>query len=545
MTTTWPCSSRIQPGKAEITAALSLLRPSSSGILRNAAPVVIRASAVGLRHAGWRDECLRGIGPDAIGASATRAPTACGARTACGTAQATPDPAAPAADAQQAVEEPIGNVATVIGSASVVRNNETTPLRVKDDIYLNDVVQTGAKSALGITFSDATTFNLKANSQITIDSYVYEDGGKQNAGVFDVAKGTVAFVAAAVAKTGDMKITTPTATLGFAAPPASSRCRKGPPPTTRTSRIKLYPDADGRVGRIEVNDRAGARLGFLSQGSSGFTIRPVRRRALCRGAADDFTAANAARPGFCASASLDAKSRPPRLQRAARLPPRQPRLQPCQRAAPRTAAKRIAGTESHRATAGPKPSGSAAAWVAEPSWTTAAAGSTEPSRTTIAEPAGSAATARHALPAGSTIAAAQPGSPQQTGLPPRPGQPPVTAGRPGFATWHARAIRCAFARRWPAALPAGRRFTANAHAASEVRRKAFNNRDSVRACGPVPVPWRIAAKACRYGLRRDCAYPPKAGGKTLFRSWPRACGKDGDASLPSRPPSLPPRTRPA
>ncbi len=38
--------------------------------------------------------------------------------------------------------------------------------------------------------------------------------------------------------------------------------------------IKLYPDADGRVGRIEVNDRAGARLGFLTQGASGFTIRP-------------------------------------------------------------------------------------------------------------------------------------------------------------------------------------------------------------------------------------------------------------------------------
>src|ERR1700712_3014370 len=130
-------------------------------------------------------------------------------------AQVAPDPAAPAADTQQAVEEPIGNVATVVGTASVVRNNETTPLKVKDDIYLNDVVQTDAKSSLGITFSDATTFNLKANAQITIDSYVYEDGGQNNAGVFDVAKGTAAFVAAAVAKTGDMKITTPTATLGI------------------------------------------------------------------------------------------------------------------------------------------------------------------------------------------------------------------------------------------------------------------------------------------------------------------------------------------
>ena len=188
---------------------------------------------------------------------------------------AAPDPAAPAADAQQAAEEPIGSVATVVGSASVVRNNETTPLKVKDDIYLNDVVQTGAKSSLGITFSDATTFNLKANSQITIDTYVYEDGGKQNAGIFDVAKGTVAFVAAAVAKTGDMKITTPTATLGIRGTTGLVEVPVGAAANNPNNvAIKLYPDADGRVGRIEVNDRAGARLGFLNQGSSGFAIRP-------------------------------------------------------------------------------------------------------------------------------------------------------------------------------------------------------------------------------------------------------------------------------
>jgi hypothetical protein len=173
------------------------------------------------------------------------------------------------------VEEPIGNVATVTGNASVVRNNETTPLKVKDDIYLNDVVQTAANSTLGITFNDATTFSLKANAQITIDTYVYEDGGKQNAGVFDVAKGTVAFVAAAVAKTGDMKITTPTATLGIRGTTGLVEVPGGAAANNPSNvAIKLYPDADGRVGRIEVNDRAGARLGFLTQGASGFTIRP-------------------------------------------------------------------------------------------------------------------------------------------------------------------------------------------------------------------------------------------------------------------------------
>ena len=184
-----------------------------------------------------------------------------------------PDATAPAADAQ-APEEPIGNVATVTGSASVIRNDKTTPLKVKDDIYLNDVVQTAANSTLGITFVDATTFNLKGSTKITIDNYVYEDGGKNNAAIFDVAKGTAAFVAAAVAKTGDMKISTPTATLGIRGTTGLVEVPEGAAANNPNNvAVKLYPDADGRVGRIEVNDRAGARLGFLTQGASGFTIR--------------------------------------------------------------------------------------------------------------------------------------------------------------------------------------------------------------------------------------------------------------------------------
>jgi len=185
-----------------------------------------------------------------------------------------PDPAASAADAQPP-EEPIGNVAIVTGTATVTRNNSKIPLKLKDDIFLNDVVHTAASSSLGITFSDGTTFNLKANAEITIDTFVYEDGGKQNAGVFDIAKGNVAFVAAAVAKTGDMKITTPTATLGIRGTSGLVEVPAGAAANaTNNVAIKLYPDADGRVGRIEVNDRAGASLGFLTQGSSGFTIRP-------------------------------------------------------------------------------------------------------------------------------------------------------------------------------------------------------------------------------------------------------------------------------
>jgi hypothetical protein len=197
-------------------------------------------------------------------------------------AQPAPTPAAPAAAAPAAApastaagDEPIGNVAAVTGIATVIRNKDSIALKLKDDIYLNDTVATSADSSLGVTFNDATTFHLSANSKLTIDNYVYEDGGKQNAGIFDIGKGTVAFVAAAVAKTGDMKITTPTASLGIRGTTGVVEVPEGVTSGSATNvNIKLYPDLDGRVGRIEVNDRMGTRLGALTRGASGFAIRP-------------------------------------------------------------------------------------------------------------------------------------------------------------------------------------------------------------------------------------------------------------------------------
>jgi hypothetical protein len=211
------------------------------------------------------------VGTDhpAIASEASRAPQRL--------AQTQPAPATAAAPspAPAAADEPVGNVATLTGTATVIRNKDSIALKLQDDIFMNDVLQTSANSTLGVTFNDATTFNLTANAKITVDNYVYEDGGKQNAALFDVARGTVAFVAAAVAHTGDMKISTPTATLGIRGTTGLVEVPEGAVAAGANHvNIKLYPDPDGRVGRIEVNDRTGARLGSLTQGASGFTIRP-------------------------------------------------------------------------------------------------------------------------------------------------------------------------------------------------------------------------------------------------------------------------------
>ena len=50
---------------------------------------------------------------------------------------------------------------------------------------------------------------------MTLDEYVYDPAGKSNSTVFNLTRGTFVFVAGQVAKTGDMRIETPVATMGI------------------------------------------------------------------------------------------------------------------------------------------------------------------------------------------------------------------------------------------------------------------------------------------------------------------------------------------
>lgn len=171
-----------------------------------------------------------------------------------------------------ASEDSIGQVASVTGAATVTRGNAgRAALKVTDAIYAKDILQTEANSALGITFDDETTFSLSANTRITIDAFVYQQGGHGNLASFNVAAGTASFIASLVAKTGDMKIATPEATLGIR---GTTGIVEVPPAGGATApTVKLYPDSDGHVGRIEVFDRQGASLGALTQGASAFALR--------------------------------------------------------------------------------------------------------------------------------------------------------------------------------------------------------------------------------------------------------------------------------
>jgi FecR protein len=173
-----------------------------------------------------------------------------------------------------AADNSIGQVASITGNATVTRGDASrAALKVADVIYVKDTLQTDVNSSLGISFDDETTFSLSANTRIVIDAFVYQQGGSGNNALFNVATGTAAFVANLVAKTGDMKVATPAATLGIRGTTGIVEVPAAGAATAAAPTVKLYPDADGHVGRIELFDRQGGRLGALTQGASAFTLR--------------------------------------------------------------------------------------------------------------------------------------------------------------------------------------------------------------------------------------------------------------------------------
>jgi hypothetical protein len=177
--------------------------------------------------------------------------------------------------ANQDANDQVGQVATLQGVATVTRGNAApSTLKLSDAVYKKDVLQTGANASLGVTFDDETTLSLTANARIVVNEFVYEEGRKGNTAVFNIARGTVAFVASLVAKTGDMTISTPTATLGIRGTTGVVDVPDSTAAAAGEAKIKLYPDADGHVGQINVFNRQGGRLGALTQGSSAFVIRP-------------------------------------------------------------------------------------------------------------------------------------------------------------------------------------------------------------------------------------------------------------------------------
>ena len=130
-------------------------------------------------------------------------------------------PAAP----QDASVKPIGKVVTIKGTVTIQHvnavvvqaalGNQPGLTKVGDPVYRGDIVQTAADGRVGIAFSDGSAFDMSSNAHMVLNEFVYNPNSKANSTLFSLTKGTFTFVAGNIAKTGDMKIDTPVATMGI------------------------------------------------------------------------------------------------------------------------------------------------------------------------------------------------------------------------------------------------------------------------------------------------------------------------------------------
>ncbi|MCC8936107.1 FecR domain-containing protein [Bradyrhizobium sp. Arg68] len=164
---------------------------------------------------------------------------------------------------QDAGPKLIGKVVSVTGTAviehrgaAVVQANtsgQPPQAKVGDLVYQGDVVRTEANSKLGINFIDGTSFNLASNARMVMTDFVYDPNSTSNSTLLSLTKGTFTFVAGNIAKTGDMQIDTPVATMGIR----------------------------GTTPRIEISEDGTYRFATLiEEGKSTLAKKPGKRAAL-------------------------------------------------------------------------------------------------------------------------------------------------------------------------------------------------------------------------------------------------------------------------
>lgn len=120
----------------------------------------------------------------------------------------------------------IGKVVSITGTVTVERpavvstnvpTKVASTIQVKegDLVYRGDVVVTTAQAKVSLVFTDGTAFNVSGNARMELNEFVYNPNGTANSSMFNLVKGTFTFVAGKVAKTGNMRLDTPVATMGI------------------------------------------------------------------------------------------------------------------------------------------------------------------------------------------------------------------------------------------------------------------------------------------------------------------------------------------
>ena len=107
----------------------------------------------------------------------------------------------------------IGNAQKIVRTVNGVLQTTTRQLGAADDVFSNERIDTGRQSAARLTFLDGTRLSIGANSNVTLDQFVFDLDPNKSSVAMSIAVGTLRFVSGNLPKSRYL-IKTPTATIG-------------------------------------------------------------------------------------------------------------------------------------------------------------------------------------------------------------------------------------------------------------------------------------------------------------------------------------------
>jgi hypothetical protein len=114
-------------------------------------------------------------------------------------------------------ENIVGSVKTTQGGAVIRRGTETIAARGGMHLLANDILQTAGDGRLGVILQDGTGIGLGPNTELKIDTFIYEPTAGKFGLLLRLARGVIAYFSGRIAKfaPGSVTVETPVAVIGL------------------------------------------------------------------------------------------------------------------------------------------------------------------------------------------------------------------------------------------------------------------------------------------------------------------------------------------
>lgn len=114
-------------------------------------------------------------------------------------------------------DEIAGSVKTVTGAAVIRRGNQTIPATEGFHLQVHDTLQTSADGRLGAILQDGTRIGLGPNTEVSIDTFLYEPASGKLGLLLKLARGVIAYFSGHIARLspGSVSVETPVGVIGL------------------------------------------------------------------------------------------------------------------------------------------------------------------------------------------------------------------------------------------------------------------------------------------------------------------------------------------